>query len=143
MNGMDTDADLEDKLRKAVELIVKSQSPAGGWRYNPTPGDQDLSVSVMQIVALRAANNAGVPVPQKTLENAVKYVQSCGSPGGGYGYAGPGAGPQTTAAGILSLQLLGKHDDLNIPRSLQVLSTFPVQWGGGNPTYFSYFHYYA
>ena len=59
MYGMDPDPDLEDKLRKAVELIVKSQSPAGGWRYSPSPNDQDLSVTVMQVVALRAANNAG------------------------------------------------------------------------------------
>ena len=34
---MDPDPDLEDALRKAVDLIVKSQSPSGGWRYNPTP----------------------------------------------------------------------------------------------------------
>ncbi len=32
MYGMDPDPDLEAKLRKAVDLIVKTQSPAGGWR---------------------------------------------------------------------------------------------------------------
>ncbi len=143
MYGMDADPDLEDKLRKAIELIVKCQSPAGGWRYNPTPTDQDLSVSVMQIVALRAANNAGIPVPQSTLDNAIKYVRACQSPAGGFGYAGPAQGPQTTAAGILSLQLLGKHDDPGLPKSLQYLATIPVQWGGNNPNYFYYFHYYA
>ena len=65
MYGMDPDPDLEAALRKAVDLIVKCQSPSGGWRYNPTPGDQDLSVTVMQIVALRAANNAEVPGPRR------------------------------------------------------------------------------
>ena len=76
MYGMDPDPDLEDKLRKAVDLIVKCQSPAGGWRYTPAPVDQDLSVTVMQVVALRAANNAGIPVPKETFEKATQYVQS-------------------------------------------------------------------
>ncbi|MFM7160490.1 MAG: hypothetical protein ACKO3P_08965, partial [Planctomycetaceae bacterium] len=49
--GMDPDPLLEERLRKAVALIVSAQSPAGGWRYNPTPTDQDLSVTVVQIVA--------------------------------------------------------------------------------------------
>jgi hypothetical protein len=143
MYGMDPDPDLEVKLRKAVDLIVKTQSPAGGWRYNPAPVDQDMSVTVMQIVALRAANNAEIPVPQQTFEKAIKYVRSCGGPTGGYGYAGAGTGPQTSAAGVLSLQLLGKPDDANIPRTITYLTTIPVHWGGGNPQYFYYFHYYA
>jgi hypothetical protein len=143
MYGMDPDRQLEEKLRKAVDLIVKTQSPAGGWRYNPVPNDQDLSVTIMQIVALRAANNAEIPVPAKTFENAIKYVHSCAHPAGGYGYAGPGQGPQTSAAGALALQLLGKPDDPGIPKTIEYLSTVPVQWGGGNPNYFYYFHYYA
>ncbi|HEY7313045.1 MAG TPA: prenyltransferase/squalene oxidase repeat-containing protein, partial [Gemmataceae bacterium] len=143
MYGMDPDPDLESKLRKAVDLIVRAQSPAGGWRYNPTPTDQDMSVTVMQIVALRAANNAEIPVPQQTFEKAIKYVRSCAGPTGGYAYQGAGSGPQTSAAGALSLQLLGKGDDANIPRTMTYLTTIPVQWGGGNPQYFYYFHYYA
>ena len=50
MYGMDPDPELEKTLRKAVDLITKAQSPSGGWRYQPNPGDQDLSVTVMQIV---------------------------------------------------------------------------------------------
>jgi prenyltransferase beta subunit len=143
MYGMDPDPDLEEKLRKAVDLIVKCQSPAGGWRYGPNPGDQDLSVSVMQIVALRAANNAEVPVPAQTIAKAIAYVKSCASPAGGFGYQGPGQGPPTSAAGTLSLQLLGKYDDPNIAKTLDLLAKVPVQWGNNGAQYFYYFHYYA
>ncbi len=143
MYGMDPDPRLEQTLRKAVDLIVKTQSPAGGWRYSPAPVDQDMSVTVMQIVALRAANNAEIPVPEATFQKAIKYVQSCAAPTGGYGYTGPGASPQTSAAGALSLQLLGKGDDPNIPRTLAFLQTIPITWGTGGPQYFYYFHYYA
>lgn len=141
--GMDPDPVLEEKLRKAVNLIVKVQSPSGGWRYSPTPGDQDLSVTVMQIVALRAANNAEVEVPLQTIDKAVGYVKSCAAPTGGFGYTGPAAGPQTTAAGIISLQLLGKYDDPSIPLSLDFVNKLPVEWKASSVTYFYYFHYYA
>jgi hypothetical protein len=141
--GMDPDPELEAKTRKAVELIVRCQSPAGGWRYSPQPNDQDLSVTVMQIVALRAANNAEIPVPTQTIEKAINYVKSCSHPNGGFGYQGPAQGPQTTAAGILSLQLCGKYDDPAVAKALDYLSTLPVQWGPGGIQYFYYFHYYA
>ncbi len=143
MYGMDPDPVLEKTLRKAVDLIIKSQSPSGGWRYQPQPGDQDLSVTVMQIVALRAANNAEIPVPAAVIAKAVGYVRSCGNSAGGYGYtAGAGPGPPTTAAGILSLQLLGKFDDKGVARSLETLRKYPVKWDD-SIKYFFYFHYYA
>jgi hypothetical protein len=144
MYGMDPDPEVEVKLRKAVELIIKCQSPLGGWRYAPQPGDQDLSVTVMQIVALRAANNAEVPVPAETIQKAIKYVRYCANPGGGgYGYGGPGSGPQTSAAGVLSLQLLGQYNDPHIPKTLDYVATIPIVWGPGGANYFYYFHYYA
>lgn len=143
MYGMDPDPELEKAVRKAVELIEKSQSPRGGWRYAPTPDNQDLSVSVMQIVALRAASNAGIPVSEQVINKAVGYVRQCAGPSGGYGYEGPGSGPQTTAAGVLSLQLLGKFDDPNLAPSMAYLSNLPVTWNAAGCQYFYYFHYYA
>lgn len=93
MYGMDPDPELEKTLRKAVDLITKAQSPSGGWRYQPNPGDQDLSVTVMQIVALRVANNAEIPVPAAVIDKAIGYVRSSGDSKGGYGYTA-GAGPR-------------------------------------------------
>ena len=143
MYGMDRDPKLEEALRNAVDLIVRSQSPVGGWRYEPTPaGGADMSVTVMQIVALRAANNAEIPVPAKTISNAIRYVRACGSPNGGFGYQGPARNTQLTGAGMLSLQLLGQYDDVRIKPSAQWLLTVPTKWGQGFG-YFNYGHYYA
>jgi hypothetical protein len=51
---------------------------------------------------MRAADNAGIPVPAGSIERAVKYLQAhANRGGGGYGYNGPGAGPQTGAAGAV------------------------------------------
>jgi hypothetical protein len=146
MYGMDPDPVLEEKTRKAVELILKCQAKEGGWNYAPTPVNGDLSVSVMQIVAMRAADNAGIPVPQESINRAITYLRAHAYTAGGYGYNGPAQGPQTSAAGALSMQLLGQYDDPNIGRTLDYLSAFrpkDMQWNGHGAQYFYYFHYYA
>lgn len=144
--GMDPDPEVESGVRRAVTLILRSQGPQGGWNYEPTAQDGDLSVSVMQIVALRAASNAEIPVPETAIKKAITYVRQKANPaGGGYGYNGPGPGTvQTSAAGVLSLQLLGAHTDQQIPRTLDwiVASTKPT-WLSNGTSYFYYFHYYA
>jgi hypothetical protein len=49
-----------------------------------------------------------------------------------------------SAAGTVSLQLLGYFDDPTIPPALKHLSGIPVAWGtDGGVSYFYYFHYYA
>ena len=141
--GMDPSPVLEEKLRKAVAVIISSQSPAGGWRYHPNPNDQDLSVSVMQIVALRAANNAEIPVPETTIEKAIQYVRSCAHANGGFGYQSPAQTPQTSAAGGVSLQLLGQYTDPSVDKGLVYLSAIPIEWSNTGVQYFYYFHYYA
>src|SRR4029078_2225181 len=55
--------EVRTKLKRAVTLIVDSQNGEGGWRYQPEARDADISVTICQIMALRAARNAGVYVP--------------------------------------------------------------------------------
>lgn len=142
--GMDPSPDLEEKLRKAVALIVSAQAPSGGWRYQPQPNDADLSVTVMQIVALRAANNAEIPLPAATIDRAIEYVKSCAHANGGFGYqTGGGPKPEMSAAGVLSMQLLGRYDDPAVGKALEYLAPQKVKWEGGPVQYFYYFHYYA
>jgi len=83
-------------LRKAVDLILDSQAqnPTKGWRYQSNARDADTTVSGAQIVALLAARNAGLEVPDRALEDAFKYLESCQAADGGIGYtsaSGPNA----------------------------------------------------
>src|SRR5208337_3867248 len=71
--GMSKRAELRDKLSLAVQLIVNSQNKEGGWRYFPKKQDADISVTACQVMALRAAHNAGIHVPMETVKQAVKY----------------------------------------------------------------------
>lgn len=98
--------DVREKLEKAVELIVKSQGAAGGWRYAPTPGDGDTSVTSCELMALAAARNAGFAVPAGTFGSGVGYLQSCQNADGGFGYTAPGTSAFPRSAAALSAALV-------------------------------------
>lgn len=68
----------DPKVRKALELAAqftwKAQNSQGGWRYVPNADDSDMSITVCQVVALRAAKNKGIYVPKESVDLAVDYV---------------------------------------------------------------------
>src|SRR5262245_5355003 len=116
--GMARDPALHKRLRetieRAVQLIVSAQNGEGGWRYEPQRSQADVSVTICQIMALRAARNAGFFVPKETVDRCVKYVRSCQLPtDGGFSYfaaQGPNQGPSAfarSAAGVVALYCAG------------------------------------
>jgi len=97
-------------LKKAVGLILSAQNRLGGWRYNVGSQDADTTVSGAQMIALRAAAQAGIEVPLKNIKRGVAYYKSMYCPGGGFGYTSP-SGPNAARAGIglLVLSLSGAY----------------------------------
>ncbi|MEZ0226983.1 MAG: prenyltransferase [Planctomycetota bacterium] len=73
--GMAPSTDVQDALKAAVGCIVASQNHQGGWRYLPGAKDSDISITVCQVQALRAARNMGVRVPKDTIDRAIHYVK--------------------------------------------------------------------
>jgi hypothetical protein len=65
---------VREKLDRAVQFILRAQNLQGGWRYEANAVDSDMSVTVCQVMALRAARNKGIKVPQSAIDAAVKYV---------------------------------------------------------------------
>ena len=122
--GMTGDDEVKPVLKKAVDLIVRCQSQEGGWRYNPEPTGADISVTIMQVMALRAAKNSGMHVPDATLKKAIEYINTCyDPPSGGFTYM-PGSrqpGFARTAAGVCVLQLTGAYDAKEIPKAIEYL----------------------
>jgi hypothetical protein len=126
--GQSRRRDLRDKLERAVKLILNSQNEEGGWRYQPRVADADISVSVCQVMALRAAHNAGVPVPRQTIENALDYMRRCANNyDGGFSYmpSQRTSGPARTGAGVLSMIILGRKDAEEVKRGLEYLLQNP------------------
>jgi hypothetical protein len=126
--GQSKRRDLRDKLERAVKLILTTQNEEGGWRYQPRVADADISVSVSQVMALRAAHNAGVPVPRDVIQRAIDYMKECANNAdGGFSYMPSQrvSGPARTGAGILSLILAGERKAPEVQRGLQYLMEHP------------------
>ncbi len=68
---------LTDVVTQAVKYIVKAQSSQGGWYHTSKVEGHDfdtISATVIQIQALQAAENAGIPVPSETINAAQEYL---------------------------------------------------------------------
>ena len=123
--GMHQDPRIAPALTKAVDLILSAQkrNPKGGWRYSPEDASADTSVAGCQIVALYAARNAGIPVPDAALEKGHNYMRSCRGANGSYGYTSTRGGrPTLTAIGILCESLAKKHETKTYKTSAKFLS---------------------
>ena len=100
-------------VRKGVNLTSQGQSSAGGWTYTPGTGDEG-SVTVTQVQALRAAQNAGFLVPKVVIEEAASYLEKCRTREGGIQYSlGSGGGPKLpiSAAAVATLYNAGQFDN--------------------------------
>lgn len=73
--GMTHRTDVGQKLQESIDLIVECQNSMGSWRYEPFAPESDMSVTVCQLMALRAARNIGIKVPRSTIDRAVDYVR--------------------------------------------------------------------
>ena len=139
--GMSSRTDLRRKLDAGVKVIVGSQNEEGGWRYTPKPDEADISVTVCQLTALRAAQNAGVGVPKETIDRAVAYIRKCQNADGGFMYRlpeGPSAAPRTAAA-FVGLFNAGFYEQDILNPAVAYLQKTPID--ASDPYYF-YAQYY-
>jgi len=130
-------------LRKAVDLILTSQksNSVGAWRYSPESSDGDTTVSGAQMVALYAARNAGLKVPDEAIAKGLKFYVSCQSPDGGFGYSGAGgSNAPRSAIGALVFALDRQKDSKPFKAAMRYLK----QSGAANDaSYPFYYEYYA
>ena len=141
--GMTGDDSVKEKLQKAISLIERSQSTQagseGGWRYQPVPFDADISVTICQVMALRAARDAGIFIEPSVMDKAIKYVRECQNPDGGFSYmarmgGGSGSGFGRSAAGVASLYYAGVFTGNDLDRGLKFLKQYtPGHTRAGNP----------
>ena len=140
--GMVEDKRIAPALKKAVDLILKAQkaNPRNGWRYDPTTRHADTTVSGCQIVALLAARNAGVAVPDEAINKGLAYMRSCRSINGSYGYTSKGSGRLTlTAIGSLCYSLAKKKDEAGYKKSTDYLKLNIRTQDSSYPFYFRYY----
>ena len=132
-------------LDLAVRCCVASQNknPFGAWRYYADSSDADTSVSGAVLVALLAARNAGIHVPQSSIDKALTFYRERTSDSGQVaymeGHGGPGTSMNRSAIATLVLAV-GKRKDC---REYQAtLAYLLMRLDHEERSYPAYFRYY-
>lgn len=136
------DPRLGPALKKAVECLLDSQkqNPRGAWRYSPSSKDADTTVSGAQMVALIAARNAGIAVPEEAIKKGLRYFRDCQHESGGIGYTSSNSpNAPRTAIACLVFSLAKEQDSQEYKNAWSYLSSQPYE----QSSYKFYFLYYA
>ncbi|MFK7817365.1 MAG: prenyltransferase/squalene oxidase repeat-containing protein [Planctomycetaceae bacterium] len=144
--GMVQRKDLRPKLSRAIKLIIASQNKDGGWRYTPQARDADVSVTVCQMMALRAARNAGFAVPRETVDKCVLYLRKCQNEDGGFRYQLESARESMfprSAAAVVGLYSAGIYSGKDVSAGLNYLNRFQPSPTLRINAYYFYGHYYG
>jgi hypothetical protein len=142
-----------DVLEQAVAFTVAAQGKDGGWRYDPRPQASDVSVTVAQMMALRAAKNAGVFVRKNVIDAGVEFIRACQLPDGGFSYfrvqqgLRPYSAYARSAAAVVGLYSAGIYSGRDVERGLAYLRQFTpdrqFSYQELSPRHYYYGHYYA
>ena len=108
--GMTADERLRQPVRRAIGYTIAAQDPAGGgFRYRPgDPGD--TSQCGWQLMALKSAELAGIPIPRETRNGMIRFLRtvSAGKHGGLASYrAAERISRPMTAEALVCWQFLG------------------------------------
>jgi hypothetical protein len=118
---------VREALIAAVRHIERCQGSEGGWYYEPYPEAQhEGSVTICMLQALRAARNAGIQVDPGCIRRAEDYVRRLQGEDGRFRYALAEDAPSSialTAAGIATLNAIGRYDDPAVARGVDALWT--------------------
>jgi hypothetical protein len=142
--------ELEVVLKRAVDFACKAQTTQGGWGYVTAKDGGDFdegSVTITQLQALRAARNAGIPVPKSTIDKSVEYLRKCTTDRGGViyslgsGRAMGGERPPITAAAVACSFSAGQYNDEYAKKWLKYCKeNIPIGTRGGHDEYQSYYY---
>ncbi len=142
--GLSKDQKLKNVAQAAVRFIEDAQNDSsGGWHYTanpPTVGD--TSVVGWQLMGLKSAQMAGLPVNPQTLVKSKKFLASVakGKSGGLFSYMPEsGPSPAMSAVGLLCNQYAGmKRTE---PAMVEGMNYVMANLAGAKGD--SYFLYYA
>jgi hypothetical protein len=144
----------EEALRwmaqSGVDLLIRSQNGAakpvalqgpvpgthpsfGGWRDTPNDRGSDLSVAGWCLLAVDAAERAGLEVPERTKRDFLVFARRCFTERHGAYASLPGGHWRptrtTNALGIQTTLLCGEDEDPRVATAVGTLRTFPPNWG--------------
>lgn len=143
----ETDLTRQRSIAEALELAVRcavtsqKNNQWGAWRYSPESNDADTSVSGAVLMGLLAARNAGVKVPDESIDKALGYFQKMTTRQGSVGYSGIGGGGSRNLQAIATLVMaIGHRKDIEQYAGLTRQVTNSIE--SSENSYPFYFRYY-
>lgn len=146
--GMTMNPNVKAAAEKALAVIIKGQTPEGGWCYGlVSTDDNDTSVMGWCAQALKAGKMANLQIDgiEKASKLAINGFKKNAGPAGGFGYRTPGA-TGLTSVGTLCMQLLGASNEKQVKMSLDIMDAWSPSFeekqagvGGGNLQYYFYY----
>ncbi|PHQ31660.1 hypothetical protein CEE69_29935 [Rhodopirellula bahusiensis] len=139
--AMTGDSWIRPYAQAACDFAVASQSPQGGWRYQPRM-DSDTSVTGWFVMGLKSGDAGGLEVDDYIWPKIERYFDSVSQGySGGYSYMPNVApSPSMTAEGVLCHQYLGRHR--NMPGMAQSLGSLvqnhPIKMNEADVYYWYY-----
>ena len=130
----------ETALGHGASFTGAAQSVDGGWNYQPNDGDEG-SVTVTQLVALRAASALGVAVPDRVIPKADEYLANCQNMDGSMRYSlssSDQSRPALTAAAIVAWHSGTGRSDRRTANAIEFLDNY---FQGTSPLQMPYFEY--
>ena len=98
-------SEIELRGRLALDFLLSSQNPDGGWSYRPKKAGQTEPTS-LALLALKAANETAA------CEKGLAFLRRCRTATGGIGVSpGDTAGNWTSYAALLAFNALGADED--------------------------------
>ena len=135
-------------LSQVLDLAIRCAATAqknnrfGGWRYSPDARDADTSVTGAVLMGLLACRNAGLDVPDETIETALDYMCRCTGRDGSvayYGTGGMGESMNRSSIATLVLSVAKKKDTEEFPLVLKHISSRLEHQERTYPEYFRYY----
>ncbi|WP_437202450.1 hypothetical protein [Planctomicrobium sp. SH664] len=134
---------LRTPLEKAIHFIFDTQIADGGWRYVKGQPDGDMSMFGWQLMAIKSAEAAGIPIPEDVKAKMRRFLSERRR-GEAYGLAGYRAmDPPTasmTAEALYCRQMMGMAQD---PESNREAVQFLLQHPPRRSTLNLYYWYYG
>jgi hypothetical protein len=131
-------------LELSVRAAITSQNKnsIGAWRYSPTSTDADTSVSGAVLVGLLAARNAGIEVPDESIDKAINYYAKMTSNTGLVGYSGIGSFGESTARTSIATLVFAVARRKDLPQFKAALGHLTQRLEGSDNSYPEYARYY-
>lgn len=136
-------------IAAALDLAIRCAGTSqkknrwGGWRYTPDATDADTSVTGAVMMGLLASRNAGMDVPDETINAALEYMRRSTSKDGSVAYSGGfgGMGESMNRSAIATLvAAVGKQKDPEkFPATLKHIATRLEHRETSYPEYFRYY----